>query len=75
LIADTIEKVRPLLAGKGPAVQGAVLADLLAMWLAGHWIPGEVEETKEAREASLAHFVETVWQLVGVNAQILGTDK
>jgi hypothetical protein len=26
----------PLLAGKGPDVQGVALANLLAMWIAGH---------------------------------------
>jgi hypothetical protein len=31
-----VAAVRPLFAGKSPQVQGAALADLLAMWLAGH---------------------------------------
>ena len=31
-----VEAIRPLLAGRPHEVQGAVLADLLAMWIAGH---------------------------------------
>jgi hypothetical protein len=31
-----VEAIKPLLAGKHPSVQGVVLADLLATWLAGH---------------------------------------
>ncbi len=36
LVLVLVDKIRPILAGKIPEVQGAVLADLLAMWLAGH---------------------------------------
>lgn len=32
----TVGQIRPLLAGKGSAVQGAILAELVAMYLAGH---------------------------------------
>jgi len=32
----TTEAIMPLLKGKGPAVQGVVLAELTARWLAGH---------------------------------------
>jgi hypothetical protein len=31
-----VEQIKPLLAGRHPAVQGIVLCDLLAIWLAGH---------------------------------------
>jgi hypothetical protein len=52
-----------------------VLAELLSLWLAGHWIPGEVEETREVREEMLGMHVEMVRKLVEVNAKILGTDE
>jgi hypothetical protein len=39
-------RIRPILAGEHPFVQGAVLADLLALWLAGH-DPGLREEIFE----------------------------
>ena len=31
-----VDRIRPVLAGHPPELQGAVLADLLAMWIAGH---------------------------------------
>lgn len=31
-----IEQIMPLLAGRHPALQGIVVLELLAMWLAGH---------------------------------------
>ena len=35
-IDQTLRKINPHLQGKGPEVQGAVLADLVAMYFAGH---------------------------------------
>lgn len=34
-VSTIVEQARDLLAGKPPELQGAVLADLLAIWLAG----------------------------------------
>lgn len=39
---EIVKQIEPLLAGAGPDIQGAVLADLLATWLAGH--PAEMRE-------------------------------
>lgn len=33
---DTVEAIRPLLAGRAPQQQGAVLLDLVAIWVVGH---------------------------------------
>lgn len=41
-VLDLAEQIRPLLAGKGPGAQGAVLALLTATWLRGH--PPEVRD-------------------------------
>jgi hypothetical protein len=35
-IAATVRAIRPLLAGRAPGAQGAILADLLSLSLAGH---------------------------------------
>jgi hypothetical protein len=51
------KRIQPLLKGRPPNVQAGVLADLLSIWLAGHWPP-------EAREELLADFVELVRKLV-----------
>jgi len=47
-IEAILEQIRPLLAGLGSVLQGAVLAELVSMWLAGHLI----EEQRRQVEAS-----------------------
>jgi hypothetical protein len=42
-----IEQIRPLLAGHNPATQGAVVAELLAIFLGGH-PPGMRQEIYDA---------------------------
>jgi hypothetical protein len=56
-----------LLMGKSPQVQGAALADLLAMWLAGHLILGDPKKTKRLREAMIAAHLKVVRDLVEIN--------
>jgi hypothetical protein len=36
LVLARVDSICPLLAGLGPRVQSAILADLVARWLAGH---------------------------------------
>lgn len=36
VVFELVERIRPILADHHPAEQGAALADLLAIWLAGH---------------------------------------
>jgi hypothetical protein len=55
------EKIRPILAGLAAEVQGAVLADLLAIWLAGH--------NPELREDMLVMHLGMVRKLLTVNAR------
>lgn len=50
-------KIQPLLKGRVAQVQSGVLADLLSLWLAGHWPP-------VAREELLDEFVKLVRDLV-----------
>ena len=50
-------QIQPLLKGRAPQVQSAVLADLLSLWLAGHWPPA-------AREELFDDFVKLVRDLV-----------
>lgn len=73
-VGATIARIAPLLKGKPPSVQGAVLADLLAMWLAGHGVEGNADETLKLRATLLAEHCRVVRELVEVNAKILGTD-
>jgi hypothetical protein len=59
--------VRPLFEGKSAQVQGAVLADLLAMWLAGHVQRGDPRATKAMREQVLEMHLVAVRALVDIN--------
>lgn len=64
LVARVVGEIRPLLAGKPPEVQGAVLADLTAMWIAGHRSPGDREMQFAMREALLELHMEGVRDLI-----------
>lgn len=71
---NIVNGIRSLLAGKPPRVQGAVLADLVALWLAGHHVPGDAAATQTLRTEMLAMQCSEVWKLVPINAHILGTE-
>jgi hypothetical protein len=71
-VSATVEKIRPLLAGHDPKIQGAVLTDLVAIFLAGHFARGgDPEQTRKLREALLTIHVETVWELIPANEEII----
>jgi hypothetical protein len=61
-----VARIRPLLAGRSPEIQGAVLCDLLALWLAGHYRMGD-----EMIETQLQLWLGCVRKLVPVNVAIL----
>jgi hypothetical protein len=65
-VGPLVEAIRPILADKPPQIQGAVLADLLSMWLAGHG-PGGGDAAAQMRELLLAEHVELVRKLVPLN--------
>jgi len=62
-VFELVDRIRPILAGNHPAVQGAVLADLLALWLAGH--------PAEFREALMALHIDKALQLVPINVDAM----
>lgn len=51
-----VEEIKPILGGRHPAMQSIALAELLAIWLAGHDV--------EVREALLANHIEVVRELL-----------
>ncbi len=63
-------RIKPILANHRPEVQGAVLAELLSIWLAGHLIPGDEKETQAFREELLTTHCAMVRELTKVNAEI-----
>lgn len=64
---ELVAAIRPLLAGKNEHVQSAVLADLLASWLAGHVILGNPKETRKARKQVLKMHLVAVETLIDIN--------
>lgn len=69
--AQLYDAVAELIRGHHPYVQGAVLADMLAMWLAGHNLLGDKKGTREMRETLLAEHIKAVRDLIPVNEKIL----
>lgn len=65
-VKERTQMIRPHLAGLHHAVQGAVLADLTAMWLAGHYQGGP-----RTIEALFDMHIAKVHELIGVNIQII----
>jgi hypothetical protein len=60
-----VEACKPHFAGHDPMVQGAALADMTAMWLAGHMGP------KAFREVLLNDLIDTIRKLIPVNEKII----
>jgi hypothetical protein len=75
LTQEKVDQIGPILHGLGPEVQSAILADLVASWLAGHLVfhpsTSEVhrEQTESARGLLLAGWLELVHDLVPVNQE------
>jgi hypothetical protein len=65
---DLISRIGPMLAGHPAQVQGAVLSDLMATWLAGH-IADNPAATRMLREELLRSWVEVVGRLVPGNSE------
>lgn len=72
-ITRLVERIKPILAHQAPAIQGAALADCLAIWLAGHHVPGDEDATRTMRAELLAMHCFKVRELVPINARIIGT--
>ena len=66
-VAAVVDEIKPLLAGHPPALQGAVLADLVAIWLVGHH--------PEIRKIMYDMHVDIVPRLVSINHQIIYGDE
>jgi hypothetical protein len=64
--AEVSAQIEPLLAGLGPDVQGAILANLTAMWIAGHMAEDhdDHERTAAVRMKILRLHMEAVRSLI-----------
>ena len=66
-VMELVRAIRPLLSGRAAEVQGATLADLLAMWLAGHVNANDPEDSDRIREQALQMHIEAVKGLIDIN--------
>jgi hypothetical protein len=66
-VLGLIEQIRPLFVGRRPEIVGAVLADLLAMLLAGHVVPGDPKATAALREELLQVHLQQMRPLIPLN--------
>jgi hypothetical protein len=64
------QKIRRMFEGKPPEMQGAILADLLACWIAGHVSPGDDEATESHRELILQIHLAAVRALIPLNYRL-----
>jgi hypothetical protein len=70
IAADTLfQRIRPLFAGYEPEMQGAVLAQLVALWLAG-FVSDDAAHEDAARAELLEDLVGTIQQLIPVMYQL-----
>jgi len=67
-VLEGVEQIKPLLAGKKPEVIGAVLGNLLAIWLAGHRSTDNRQE--DLWDSLLADHLMMVRELTPVERQI-----
>jgi hypothetical protein len=67
-VRTLIARISPILHGQDRQVQGAVLADLLAKWLAGHCVPDDRFQTILMRGRILHQHMKIVRDLAKVNA-------
>ena len=65
-VKERVAMIRPHLAGLHHAIQGAVLADLMAMWIAGHYKAGP-----KTLEQLLDFQLEEIHKLIPHNIEII----
>jgi hypothetical protein len=64
------ERIKPILAHHHPTLQGAVLAELLSIWIAGH-VADTKGNTRKLRKEVLNMHVEQVRKLIPINAKMI----
>jgi hypothetical protein len=68
-VQELVKQIRPILADRAPEVQSATLADLLAIWVLGFQIPGDVELTIELQARQFDRHMQLVCDLIHVQAE------
>lgn len=73
MIEIIANRLKMLITGKHPAVQGAVLADAVATFLAAHYVEDDLVGTRVVRGEIFADFMMTVERLMPICAEEIGT--
>lgn len=68
-------RIKPLLAGKHPAVQAGALADLVSVFLAGHFVAGDAAATAALRQELLDEHVRFVKSLVPASEREIASGR
>ena len=68
-------ELKRILGGRPAKLQGAILADLTAIWIAGHVERGDPAATRRLRDQLVLHQLDYVDQLIPINAKIMGTEE
>jgi hypothetical protein len=71
LSEQLVQQIKPLLAGKDAIEVGIALADLTALWIAGHVVINDEAKTLEMRSSLFAAHCAIVRDLTKLNAQDL----
>lgn len=73
-IGELVDRIKPLLAGIPGEIVGGALADLAAIWIAGHVMPNDPIMTSRLRAEILATHVRFIAELVSLNAKMIGAE-
>jgi hypothetical protein len=65
IVEAAVAEIKPCLAGLRPEIQGCILAELLAIWLSGHFADDR-SKTAAYREVLLEAHIDCVRELVPV---------
>lgn len=73
-VESTAEKIAPFLAGLSSHMQGAIIAELTATWLAGHVIVDSPHGSRALRECLFTAYIEAVRDLANLEVARRGGD-
>jgi hypothetical protein len=72
-IIEVSDSIAEHLAGMGPEVQGAILAELFSRWLAGHMLPDEpgAVEVEKMRDEIVGKWLKLVFEMTPANEAMI----
>lgn len=74
-VAELTVQIRQILFGQPTEVQGAVLINLVSIFVAGYEVIGDIEETRRVRAQVLVNHMSVVRAMVPLTAEIIGTPR